>query len=315
MVYNAQAPGRFGPRAFFIDHPDRNWFATMERPKILVQLDSDPQPSVFDSVVAVDAGVDQLFRHCGITPDNVRPLVHGAIFTRGMDDLRYTALFIGGSDVSLAERVLEKVRQSFVGPMKVSVLFDPNGANTTAAAAALAAAKHVNLKGATAVVMAATGPVGQRAVRLLAGEGATVRVASRTLDKAKGVVDAVLARVPGAKLTPLATADAHQTAAALDGADIVIAAGAAGVTLVPEQALKAANGLKVAIDLNAVPPAGIVGVGVTDKAKAIVELIVYGAIGVGGTKMKIHKAALRQLFEANDRILDAEQLFAIGRTL
>ena len=34
--------------------------------KILVCLDTDPQPSVFDAVVAVDAGVDQLLRHGGV---------------------------------------------------------------------------------------------------------------------------------------------------------------------------------------------------------------------------------------------------------
>ena len=29
----------------------------MSKPSILIQLDTDPQPSVFDGVVAVDAGV------------------------------------------------------------------------------------------------------------------------------------------------------------------------------------------------------------------------------------------------------------------
>ena len=33
------------------------------KPKILVQLDSDPQPSVFDGVVAIDAGAEHLLRH------------------------------------------------------------------------------------------------------------------------------------------------------------------------------------------------------------------------------------------------------------
>ena len=31
--------------------------------------------------------------------------------------------------------------------------------------------------------------------------------------------------------------------------------------------------------------------------------------------MKIHKAAVRSLFEANDRMLDAEEIFAIGCAL
>lgn len=287
----------------------------MERRKILIQLDTDLQPSVFDAIVAVDAHADQLFRHGGVTAENVRGLVHGAMFTRGPDELHYTALFVGGSDVGAAERVFEAVRKTFFGPMRVSVLFDPNGANTTAAAAVLAAGKHVDLAGATATVLAATGPVGQRAVRLLAREGATVRVASRSLEKAQAVMDAVMARVPGANLVPLATAEAVQTASALEGASIVIAAGAAGATLVTEDILKANSSLRVAIDLNAVPPAGIVGVGMMDKARQVGNLVAYGAIGVGGTKMKIHKHAVRMLFEASNRILDAEELYELGKTV
>ena len=97
------------------------------RPTILIQLDTDPQPSVFDAVVAVDAGVQQLFRHGGVTPENVRDLVYGALFTRGPADLHNTAIFIGGSKVSAGEAVLEAVRKTFFGPFQVSVLFDGNG--------------------------------------------------------------------------------------------------------------------------------------------------------------------------------------------
>ncbi len=109
------------------------------KPKILIQLDTDPQPSVFDAVVAVDAGVEHLFRHGGVTPANVRDLVYGALFTRGLPDLAATAIFIGGSNVAAGEAVLDAVKKTFFGPFRVSVLFDANGANTTAAAAVLAA--------------------------------------------------------------------------------------------------------------------------------------------------------------------------------
>ena len=71
------------------------------KPTILVQLDTDPQPSVFDAVVAVDAGVDHLFRHAGVSPENVRDLVYGLLLhPRGRSDLRRSAVFVGGSDVS-----------------------------------------------------------------------------------------------------------------------------------------------------------------------------------------------------------------------
>lgn len=285
------------------------------KPKILVQLDTDPQPSVFDSVVAVDAGVEHLLRHASITPENVRDRVHGAIFTRGPADLHSTAIFVGGSDVLKAEAVLKQVRESFFGPCRVSVMLDPNGANTTAAAAVLAAQSHLPLAGARALVLASTGPVGQRVVRLLAREGAIVRAASRSVERAATVCDALRAQYPQADLTPLGIRDHAETLAALRDVAIVICASAAGIELVPLAIRRQCTSLRVAIDLNAVPPLGIEGVKATDRAVVQDGACCHGAIAVGGTKMKIHKAAIRRLFESNDQILDAEELFAIGKSL
>jgi methylenetetrahydrofolate/methylenetetrahydromethanopterin dehydrogenase (NADP+) len=283
--------------------------------KILIQLDTDPHASVFDAVVAVDAGVEHLLQYSEVEPMEIRDLVHGAMFTRGPQDLANTAIFIGGANVAAGEELLRHVAGCFFGPMRVSVLLDANGANTTAAAAVLAAARHVDLKGMTAVVLAGTGPVGQRAARLLARQGAKVRVASRQLDKSTHVCQAIAQRVPEADLTPVQTPTASDTAAALAGAQVVIAAGAAGIELLSEDIRGGSSSLRVAIDLNAVPPAGIAGVEVMDKGQDRGGLICYGAIGVGGTKMKIHKAALQRLFTANHLVLDAEEVFAIGQEL
>jgi len=287
----------------------------MAKPKILIQLDTDQQPSTFDAVVAVDAGVDHLFQYGGVTPENVTGLVHGAMFTRGPADLHQTAIFIGGSSVESGERLLERVRKCFFGPVRVSVLFDANGANTTAAAAVLAAAKHLPLEGATATVLAGTGPVGQRAARLLAGRGAQVRVASRSLQKAEAVCNAIRGRQSAAKLTPVQTSNTEETAAALSGASLVIAAGAAGVELLSVEVRRNSPQLKVAIDLNAVPPVGITGIQPQDKAVDRDGTFCYGALGVGGTKMKIHRAAIERLFTSNDRVLDAEEVLALGDSL
>ncbi|MGH7195084.1 MAG: NAD(P)-dependent methylenetetrahydromethanopterin dehydrogenase, partial [Candidatus Saccharimonadales bacterium] len=277
-------------------------------------LDTDEQPSVFDSVVAIDSGVDQLLRQQGVTPGNVRDCVHGAIFTRGRADLRYTALFIGGSNVTAAEAVLGEVRRSFFGPLRVSVMLDPSGANTTAAAAVWAARQHLPLESSTTAVLAATGPVGQRVVRLLARAGGEVRVASRSPSKAAAVCEAVRAKFPAARLTPCAAASTEETATVLAGANLVIAAGAAGVQLATREALLQA-GVCVAIDLNAVPPVGLAGIEATDRAAQHEGIIAYGALGVGGVKMKVHKAAIQRLFDANDQILDAEELFEIACAL
>jgi hypothetical protein len=285
------------------------------KPSILVQLDTDAQASVFDSVVAIDAGVDWLLRHQNVRVEDVRDLVYGAIFTRGVEDLKRTAIFVGGSDVAAGEAILEEVSKTFFGPMRVSVMMDSNGANTTAAAAVLAAGTHVPLSGATALVLASTGPVGQRVVRLLARQGAQVRAASRSLPRAQGVCEAVAAKVESASLSAHGLSTPEETAAVAEGAQIVIAAGAPGIELMSAAIRRNCPALQVAIDLNAVQPAGLEGVEPTDRAAERDGTTCYGAIGVGGAKMKIHKAAVRQLFESNDQVLDAEEIFRIGQTL
>ena len=288
------------------------------KPKILIQLDADPQPSSFDSVVAIDAGVDRIFSYGNVALDQVEPLVHGAIFTRGMDDLRRTAIFIGGSDVDRGEQILERVAGSFLGPLSVSVMMDANGSNTTAAAAVLAARAHLDLASLTALVLAGTGPVGRRAAHLLAGEGANVRLASRSMQRATTAADRVNRALETDRVAPCTSSDNAALATALDGVELVIAAGAAGVELLPAEALEAAESVKVAIDLNAVPPVGIEGVNVTDRGTDLGgsgPVKAYGAIGVGGMKMKIHKAAIASLFDANDRVLDADQIYELGKTL
>src|SRR5262249_13872240 len=105
--------------------------------RILFQFDTDPLPSSFDRVVAVDAGADEIFSYGGITADNVEPLVHGAMFTRKPSDLKNTAIFIGGGSVAAGEAVCEKVVSTFFGPVRVSVMMDSNGSNTTAVATVL----------------------------------------------------------------------------------------------------------------------------------------------------------------------------------
>ncbi len=287
----------------------------MAIPRILLQLDPDSHASVFDAVVAIDVGVDKLLQHRDVCPEQVRDLVNGCIFTRGPSDLHNTAIFIGGQQVPAGEALLEAVLESFVGPMRVSVMLDANGCNTTAAAAVLAAARHMELAGCTALVLAGTGPVGERAARLLAGEGATVRVASRQSVRAEATVARIETEVPDCTLVPVQTAGNTETLAALEGVQLVIAAGAEGIELLPPGSWEECPSLEVAIDLNAVPPLGIAGIDLMDQAADQGGKTCYGAIGVGGTKMKIHKAALQRLFHSNDQVLDAEVIFGIGKEL
>jgi hypothetical protein len=286
----------------------------MSGPRILLQLDPEAHCSVFDAVVAIDSEVDHLLQYAVVEPLEVRDLIHGAIFTRAADQLRNTAIFVGGNDVSQGEALLKQVTGAFFGPLRVSVMMDANGANTTASAAVVAAGRHVELAGASAVVLAATGPVGQRAVRMLVRAGTKVRVASRSLERADEVCVRVAKDLEGVdvNLAPVAVSNVSQARAAVDGVDIVIAAGASGIQLLSENVWRDASSLRVAIDLNAVPPLGIEGIDVMDKAVDRKSVSTYGAIGVGGTKMKIHKECIRRLFQRNDLVLDADEVFQIG---
>jgi len=276
--------------------------------KILIQVDPDPQASTFDSVVAIDSGVDHLLVHAGVTEADVEGLVHGAIFTRGVDDLKRTALFFGGSNVADAEVLIAKAKASFFGPMQVSLMADPNGANTTAVAAVLSAMKHIEFSA-----------VGMRIVQLIAGPAtngaaATINVCSRKLSKAQEVCDRISESAPDANLVPKETSSPELTLDSVCNACAVFAAGAAGIELLADGWQKTPK-LQVAIDVNGVPPAGIAGINVSDYAEKRGDITCYGAIGVGGLKMKIHKYCIEMLFESNKRTLELEEIFAIGQEI
>lgn len=287
--------------------------------RILLQLDTDPHPSVFDRVVAVDADVNDLFSYGAITPEVVEPLVHGLMFTRKSQDLKSSAIFVGGSQVAAGEQVLKRVLKTFFGPVRVSVMMDSNGSNTTAAACVLAAERHLPLAEITALVLGGTGPVGCRVAQILASQGAQVCLASRSAEKAAEVARSLAATVPAERLVPLAMNDLATISRFGARLRLVVAAGAAGVTLATadqlQQLLALNNDTKVAIDVNAVPPAGIAGIEVMDRGVERNGWIGYGAIGVGGTKMKIHKAAIQKLFESNDQVLDTARIYELGKAL
>jgi hypothetical protein len=282
--------------------------------KLLIQLDSSPHPSSFDQVVAYDGGADRIMSYGNVAAGDVRDLVHGAIFTRGPKDLHNTAIFIGGTDMAAGERLLEAARKTVFGPMRVSMMLDSNGSNTTAVAAVAKLQQAVgDVRGKRAVVTAGTGPVGIRAAGLLAKAGADVVITSRKPMDADAL-ESVRQRF-GTSISNVVMANSSQASQALEGAQLLLNCGPAGVLLVPRDAWAGRGGLIAAADLNAVPPLGIEGIEVMDNGVDRHGVIVFGALGVGGLKMKIHKACIGKLFERNDVVLDAETIADVGREL
>ena len=288
----------------------------MSKPKILIQLDTDAKASVFDAVVAIDSGVERLLQYSGIRPEDVRGLVHGAMYTRGPGDLKNTAIFVGGSNVSDGEAIAAIARETLFDPFRVSIMLDSNGANSTAAAAVLCAAKHLVLENSTSLVMAATGAVGQRICRLLANAGSKVSVASRSIERSRESIDRLVAGgVPADRLTAACSSDLVALSSVLAESQLVFGCGAAGARLLTTNQFELATKLRVAIDLNAVPPPGIEGIELTDKGRQRGNRFDYGALGVGGLKMKIHKACIAAMFESNQLFLDCHEMLAIGQEI
>jgi hypothetical protein len=119
----------------------------------------------------------------------------------------------------------------------------------------------------------------------------------------------------GGRITEVVMTDPANAASVLEGATMLLNAGPAGVNLIPKSAWAGRAGLRAAADLNAVPPLGIEGIEVTDNAVEREGVTVFGALGVGNLKMKIHRACIARLFDRNDLVLDAETIAEVAADL
>ena len=282
--------------------------------KLLFLFDTDPYASVFDTVVAYDGGADRVAGYANVTPDNVGTLVDGTIFTRGGKEKQNTAIFVGGGDMGKGETLLKAVKKKFFGPFRVSVMLDPNGSNTTAAAGVALLAKATKLRGKKAVVLAGTGPVGMRAAAMLAQEGADVTITSRSKERAEKAAQAIEARF-GVKVTPVQGADEAARAKDLEGAQIVFAAGAIGVELVKISHWEGNPTIEAVADVNAQPPLGLEGIEATDKGKERDGKLCFGALGIGGLKLRLHRSCIGKLFESSEAVFDAEEIYALAKEM
>src|SRR5947208_4108299 len=283
--------------------------------KLLLQLDSSRLPSVFDRVVAYDGGADEVMSYGGIAEADVRDLIHGCIFTRGPNDLKNSAVFVGGADIAAGDQLLAAATKAMFKPFTVSAMLDSNGSNTTAVAAVAKMVQAAgDVRGKRVLIVAGTGPVGIRAAGLFAKAGADVCITSRKADAGERARDLVVRRF-GGTVRAIAMPDAKDAIRACERAELLLNAGPAGVMLVPKQAWAKRPGLKVVADVNAVPPLGVEGVDLMDDGVIKEGVACFGALAIGNLKMKVHKACIARLFERNDLVLDAETIADVAREL
>jgi methylenetetrahydrofolate/methylenetetrahydromethanopterin dehydrogenase (NADP+) len=300
--------------------------------KILIQLDNDKFPSTFDGIVAYDAGADVVQSYGSVAPADVRSLVLSAFFTRGIPDLNTLAVWIGGSDIEIGEQLLQQARDTFFGPFKISIMLDSNGCNTTASTAIAKLAKATDLRGKKALVIG-PGPVGLRAAVLLASEGCQVRITSipgqllgvrfnrelarRTLESCWREAQEfnINKSAAGGVIRVDELSDTAELDRALDSVEIVIAAGPAGLRILPSASWSKKASVKWLLDFNLTEPSGIEGIKPEDDFADYEGKRALGALAIGNPKMKVHKACIAKLFEQNDLILDTEGVYSIAKQL
>ena len=286
--------------------------------RILLQLDTEEHPSPFDAIVAHDADVDVLLSHGNVKREDARALAQDAFFTRGPDDLKNTAIWVGGKHVAAGEEVFAEVQKAFFGPFKVSVMLDSNGCNTTAATTIARIAKSYDLDGKRAVVLG-LGSVGLRSAVLLQKEGCEVVVAAlpsdlfgderpyrrpRGLDAAEKL--GLDAREPK---------DRSELEATLDGAQLALSAGPAGIEVLREEFWSEHPSIELLADYNAADPLGLEGTKATDDLVDYDGKLVLGALAIGGPKMKVHKTCIRRMFESNDKVFDTDTVYEVAKEL
>ena len=297
----------------------------MEKPFILHMLTTAKNLSPFDVNMAMDAGWVSAIPYINVEASEVKDLVQDVIFSRSPKGLKKTGIFIGGRDTKQARDMLKTAKNSMFPPFQVSVFADPSGAFTTAAGMIAAVEYELDkkfnttLEGKNLLALGGTGPVGQAAAVLAAQAGANVRIIGRQLDKAQRIADLCNDEFGEGQINILAGADADKPDY-IKTADIVFATGAAGIELLNAEHIASASQLKVAADINAVPPSGIAGLDAFDNGKEIVGspsgAVALGALAIGNIKYKTQSQLLKQMIESDTPVyLHFEHAFEVARQI
>jgi methylene-tetrahydromethanopterin dehydrogenase len=283
---------------------------------ILLYLDTNKRASLFDILFAHDVGFDVVEPVSGVTADEVTALVQDAMFPRGPKGAQATTFYFGGDDLDLVEELAKKARKTMFPPFQLSITLDPKGAYTTSSAAVAKAmealaAKGQTLEGKTAAILGGCGRVGRVAARIMAAEGVTVKlfdvvdqvqsIAADTAEATGGEAEGIRATTPG------------EIVAAAKDVDVVLSTGPAGVQILPAEGLAQLEGCIVALDINAVPPAGIEGLKAKYDREERDGVLLTGALAIGDLRNKVARKMFKKAMESEGAFLDYKDAFAFAR--
>ncbi len=253
--------------------------------------------------MAYDAGFDVVIPYENVTGRDARSLVEDALFSRNPKKLKDTCFFIGGRDVAKAREIFKATKGAMFGPFNASVIVDPSGANTTAAAMVAKVEEAMNnyglggLKEKNCAVFG-TGPVGLTVAEILASLDCRVTVVepnpmlSAEYLLQQEAVRGVLER-HGTFVHGTFAATPNDKLKVLEKADVVFCCAARGVRIIDMDLLKQLKPKKVMLDTNAVAPQGIESLTPNDYMKEILPGIYgIGALVIGDMKFKLQREVL-----------------------
>ena len=300
----------------------------MEKPYLLHFATPGKSVSPFDVNMAYDAGWNAVIPYPGIGLNEIAAFTQDAIFSRGPKGVKRTGIFIGGRESDLAADMLESARKAMVPPFEVSVFADPSGAYTTAAAMIAVVEKCLltthsgSLSGRQMVIFGGTGPVGLTAAILAARAGAVVTIPGYDgMVRAQTAADALHARF-GVTVYPANGSTETLKAELIANTEIILTTAKAGVQVISAEQLSYAAKLLVAADINAVPPAGIEGIGLTDNGKSLASAsgiaVGIGPLAIGNIKYTVQQRLLQAMLDSSsplylgfDECLQEARLHAI----
>ena len=297
----------------------------MPKRSILHMFDPMPNNSPFDINMALDTGFEVLMPYHNVKLESIHGLTQDVIFSRSPAGIKRTGIFIGGRDIGLAMDMLNTAKQAMFPPFKVSVLADPSGAFTTAAALVACVEKELkqqhnkNIADCTALVFGGTGPVGIATGVIASLAGAkTALVDHMSVDTADDAAKEYNRRC-GSTLSGAKAGTDEEKMALIADADIIFCTAKAGIQVLSTEVLSKANYLLVAGDVNAVPPAGIAGIGANDNGIILdtpLSATGIGALAVGNIKYKLQHTLLQLALDTEKPVyLDFRDAFSMAQTL
>jgi methylene-tetrahydromethanopterin dehydrogenase len=300
--------------------------ASENSPYLLFYLDTDVKASPFDICMAYDVGYDAVIPYENVLPEDASAIVQDALLSRGPKGVKHTAFLIGGKNAERAEDVFKAVKDAMFPPFKTSIVVDPAGAYTTAAAmvakaeSALLASKLGELKDKTIAILG-TGAVGQIAAVLLAKMGCNVMIVSLNPKRVDGKEHAeniarLLAKDHGVQVQGIFAPTPASKIEVLKKADVIMCAGIKGVRLVDKDMLNEVKHIKVLLDINAVPPFGVEGIELKDDMREMMPgIFTIGALTVGNLKHKVEKEILREARSNGKEVYNYNIALPMARTL